>query len=220
MDTAGKAVLFSGVPGADLAQRGDARAQPRLPVDEPGDHARGHVRPGGDADAAPGGAGEARPARGQARASLAHSGEHRSARFAAVGERLWKRPLVYGAIALAVLIGLAIPVTQLNTAMPSIKVVPATDSSRVGYNQAQAGFGPGATGPMQIVAPAAQATQAALIATRDPGIAAVLPTQTSGGYALVTAVPKQDPSNPAVGSMIDRSAPPAECLPAQDCHFD
>jgi RND superfamily putative drug exporter len=134
----------------------------------------------------------------------AHSGEHRSARFAAWGERLWKRPLVYGAVALAVLVGLAIPVTQLNTAMPSIKVVPASDSSRVGYNQAQAGFGPGATGPMQIVTPAAQATQAALIATRDPGIAAVLPTQTSGGYALVTAIPRQDPSNPAVGQTTDR----------------
>ncbi|HWK19120.1 MAG TPA: MMPL family transporter [Solirubrobacteraceae bacterium] len=134
----------------------------------------------------------------------AHSGEHRSARFAAWGERLWKRPLVYGAVALAVLIGLAIPVTQLNTAMPSIKVVPATDSSRVGYTQAQAGFGPGATGPMQIVTPAAQAAQAALIATRDPGIAAQLPTQTSRGYALITAIPKQDPSNPAVGQTIDR----------------
>jgi RND superfamily putative drug exporter len=134
----------------------------------------------------------------------AHSGEHRSARFAAWGERLWKRPVVYGAVALAVLIGLAIPITQLKTAMPSIKVVPASDSSRVGYNQAQAGFGQGATGPMQIVTPAAPATQAALIATRDPGIAAVLPTQTSGGYALLTAIPKQDPSNPAVGQTIDR----------------
>ena len=63
----------------------------------------------------------------------AHSGEHRSARFAAWGERLWKRPIAYGAIALAILVGLAIPVTQLKTSMPSIKVVPASDSSRIGY---------------------------------------------------------------------------------------
>ena len=82
----------------------------------------------------------------------AHSGEHRSARFAAWGERLWKRPLVYGAIALAILVALAIPVTQLKTAMPSIKVVPTSDSSRVGYGQVQAAMGPGATGPLQIVA--------------------------------------------------------------------
>ena len=85
----------------------------------------------------------------------AHSGEHRSARFAAWGERLWKRPLAYGAIALAILVALAIPVTQLKTAMPSIKVVPTSDSSRIGYQQVQAAMGPGLTGPLQIVAPAA-----------------------------------------------------------------
>ena len=134
----------------------------------------------------------------------AHSGEHRSARFAAWGERLWKRPIAYGALALAILVGLAIPVTQLKTSMPSIKVVPASDSSRVGYEQVAAAFGPGADGPLQIVALAGDATQVAQIARRDPGIAALMPTQTSGGYALVTAIPKQDPSNPAVGATIDR----------------
>jgi RND superfamily putative drug exporter len=134
----------------------------------------------------------------------AHSGEHRSARFAAWGERLWRRPLAYGAIALAVLVALAIPVTQLKTAMPSIKVVPTSDSSRIGYEQVQAAFGPGATGPMQIVTPAAQATQVARIAANDRGVAAVLPTQTNNGYSLLTAIPKQDPSNPAAGQTIDR----------------
>ena len=133
-----------------------------------------------------------------------HSGEHRSPRFAAWGERLWRRPIAYGAIALAILIALAFPVTQLKTSMPSIKVVPTSDSSRVGYNQAQAAFGPGATGPLQIVTPASQTTTVAAIAKRDSGIAALMPTQTSGGYALITAIPKQDPSNPAVGRTIDR----------------
>jgi RND superfamily putative drug exporter len=134
----------------------------------------------------------------------AHSGEHRSARFAAWGERLWKRPIAYGAIALAILVGLAIPVTQLKTSMPSIKVVPASDSSRIGYDQVAAAFGPGADGPLQIVALAGDATQVAQIARRDPGIAALMTTETSDGYALVTAIPKQDPSSPAVGTTIDR----------------
>jgi RND superfamily putative drug exporter len=134
----------------------------------------------------------------------ANSGEHRSARFAAWGERLWKRPIAYGAFALAALVALAIPVTQLKIAMPSIKVIPTADSSRVGYEQVQAAMGPGATGPIQIVAPAAQATRVAQVARRDPGIAALLPTQSSNGYALVTAIPKQDPSKPAVGAAIDR----------------
>jgi RND superfamily putative drug exporter len=134
----------------------------------------------------------------------AHSQEHRSARFAAWGERLWRQPVRWGAVALAVLVGLAIPVTQLKTAMPSIKVVPTGDASRVGYNQVQAAFGPGATGPLQIVAPVGQAAQVRQIAGRDAGIAGLQPVQTSGGYALVTAIPKQDPSNPAVGRTIDR----------------
>jgi RND superfamily putative drug exporter len=124
----------------------------------------------------------------------AHSGEHRSARFAAWGQRLWRRPAAYGALA----------VTQLKTAMPSIKVVPGSDASRVGYQQVQAAFGPGATGPLQIAAPAPEAATVASIARHDPGIAGLLPTQTSNGYALVTAIPRQDPANPAVGRTIDR----------------
>ena len=134
----------------------------------------------------------------------AHSGEHHSARFQAWGERLWRQPIRHGLVALAILVGLALPVTQLKTAMPSIKVVPSADSSRIGYQQVQAAFGPGATGPLQIITPAAQGTTAAQIASRDRGIVALMPTQTSGGYALITAIPRQDPSNPAVGTTIDR----------------
>jgi RND superfamily putative drug exporter len=134
----------------------------------------------------------------------AHSGEHRSPRFERWGERLWRRPVAHGAVALAILIALAIPVTRLHTAMPSIKVVPASDTSRVGYEQLQAAFGPGATGPLQLVAPAAEAAATARIARRDPGIAALTRAQTARGYTLITAIPRQDPSNPAVGRTIDR----------------
>ncbi|HEX5193200.1 MAG TPA: MMPL family transporter [Solirubrobacteraceae bacterium] len=134
----------------------------------------------------------------------AHSGEHRSARFARWGERLWQRPVRYGLIALIVLAGLALPVTQLQTAMPSIKVVPSSDASRIGYQQVQAAFGPGATGPLQIITPAADTTTVQRIAGHDPGIAALMATRTSGGNALVTVIPRQDPSNRAVGRTIDR----------------
>jgi putative drug exporter of the RND superfamily len=134
----------------------------------------------------------------------ANSGERRAARFAAWGERLWRRPVAYGAVALVALVALAIPVTQLKIAMPSIKVIPTADSSRLGYQQVQAAMGSGASAPMQIVAPAADATRVAHVAQRDPGIAALLPTQTRNGHALVTAIPRQDPSNPAVGATIDR----------------
>ncbi len=135
----------------------------------------------------------------------AHSGEHRSPRFAAWGERLWHHPLRYGVPALVVLLALAFPVTQLKTSMPSIKVVPASDSSRVGYDQVQAAMSPGATGPLQIVTSARQAAVVNRIATADAGIAQVMPVQPGGGgHVLVTAIPRQDPSNPAVGTTIER----------------
>ena len=134
----------------------------------------------------------------------AHSDEHHSPRFQAWGERLWRQPIRWGIVAVAILAGLAIPVTQLKTSMPSIKVVPTADASYIGYQQVQAAFGPGATGPLQIITPAANASSAARIATQAPGIAALMPVQTSGGYSLITAVPRQDPSNPAVGQTIDR----------------
>ena len=60
-----------------------------------------------------------------------HTGEHRSPKFAAWGERLWRRPLAFGLAALVVLIALAAPLLGLKTAMPSIKVLPE-DASRPG----------------------------------------------------------------------------------------
>ena len=108
-----------------------------------------------------------------------HSGEHRSPRFAAWAERLWRRPLPYAIVAVVTLGALALPVTGLDTGMPSIKVVPAQDGSRVGYAQVQEAFGPGAAGPLQIVAPQAEAAAVAERAGADPGIAAVVPPQTA-----------------------------------------
>ena len=134
-----------------------------------------------------------------------HSGEHRSARFARWGERLWRRPHVYGPRATLVLVLLALPIFGLKTGMPSIKVVPNDDSSRVGYTQVQRAFGAGAPGALQIVAPRAEAAAVASAARRDPGIARVLPAQLAGGgLALVQAIPTADPSSKAVGGTIDR----------------
>ncbi|MCC6224578.1 MAG: MMPL family transporter [Thermoleophilia bacterium] len=145
-----------------------------------------------------------------------HSGEHRSRRFAGWAERLWRRPLALGAASLAVLVALAVPIFWLDTGMPSIAVVPADDQSRVGYYQVQDAFGPGAPGALQIAAPAGQAGAVAAQAARDPGIARVLPAlpSASGELVLIQAVPSADPSDPAVGATIDRlrSELPAEAL--------
>ena len=137
-----------------------------------------------------------------------HSGEHRSPAFARWGELLWRRPHVFGPAATLVLLLLALPVLGLKTGMPSIKVVPSSDGSRVGYEQVQSAFGAGAPGALQLVGPQDQAAGAAAVASRDAGIARVLPSQPgSGGLALVQAIPAADPSNPAVGETIDRLRP-------------
>jgi RND superfamily putative drug exporter len=134
-----------------------------------------------------------------------HSGEHRSPAFARWGERLWRRPHLYGAAATLVLVLLALPVLGLKTGMPSIKVVPHDDPSRVGYEQVQQAFGAGAPGALQLVGPRADVASAAAVAARDPGIDRVLPPQPGrGGLALAQAIPTSDPSSSAVGETIDR----------------
>ena len=134
-----------------------------------------------------------------------HSGEHRSTRFARWGERLWRHPHVYGPAATLVLVLLALPVLGLKTGMPSIKVVPKHDSSRVGYTQVQHAFGAGAPGALQIVAPRREAAAVAAVARHDGGIARVSPPQVgSGGLALVQAIPTSNPSATATGRTIDR----------------
>lgn len=134
-----------------------------------------------------------------------HQGEHRSARFAAWGERLWKQPLRFGIPALAALVALTIPVFSLDTGMPSIKVVPEDDGSRIAYTQIQGAFGAGAPGQLQVVAPAAAATTAAEILVADPGIAAAMPAMRgTGDRVLLNATPTVDPSSKELGATIDR----------------
>lgn len=135
------------------------------------------------------------------------SGEHRSERFAAWGERLWRRPVVWGTASLVVLLALAAPVIGLRTAMPSIQVLPEEASARVGYDRVQEAFGDGAPGTLQIVVDQADADSAFTTASTDPGIAAAMPAQPAvdgSGLALLQAVPAVDPSDPALSATVDR----------------
>ncbi len=134
-------------------------------------------------------------------------GEHRSPLFEKWGRILWRRPVAFGVAALIVLIALAAPIFGLRTAMPSIKVLPTDAPARIGYDRVQAAFGPGAPGTLQIVVPTAQATDVAATVTADPGIAAAMPPMPAGDgapYALIQAVPTVDPSDPELGETVDR----------------
>lgn len=136
-----------------------------------------------------------------------HLAEHRSARFAAWGERLWRRPFLYGGAALVILVLLAAPIAGLRTSMPSIKVLPDDAPARIGYDRVQAAFGPGAPGTLQVIAPSGAADAAEQVLAADPGIAGAMPAlpATDGApYVLVQAVPTVDPSDPALATTVDR----------------
>ncbi len=135
----------------------------------------------------------------------AHSGEHRSPRFAHWGELLWRRPFVLGGLALVVLLALALPILGMKTGMPSIKVVPKSDSSRVGYQQISAAFGPGAPGTLQVTAPRADAAATVAVLRADRGIASMsAPARGADGSVLIQAVPGTGPSTDATSTTIDR----------------
>ena len=207
MDTAGKAVLFSGVTVLISLTAVMLVPSPAFRSHEPRDHARRDLRARRDADAAARGAREARPEGRQARAAV---GALRRAPLAAL-RRLGRAAVAPSLRATARSRSRCssrsrCPVTQLKTSMPSIKVVPSGDSSRVGYDQVAGRDRARRDRP----AAARRARRPGRRGrARSPGAIRaspqVLPAQPgSGGLALVTAIPRQDPSNPAVGATIDR----------------
>ena len=142
-------------------------------------------------------------------------GSQRSPRLAAWAARVWRQPVLFGVIGLLAVAALAWPVTQLDTGMPSITVVPEDDGSRQGFDRVQQAFGPGAPGTLQVVAPAAKQADVARALGAEPGIASLLPTQEgSGGFALIQAIPRGEPSGDAVRSAIDglREELPSDAL--------
>ncbi|MGW0179126.1 MMPL family transporter [Nocardia sp. NPDC003345] len=132
--------------------------------------------------------------------------QHRSPRFARWGELLHAHPWPFAIAALAVLIGLALPVLGLKVAMPSIQVVPADAPVRQGYELVQQQFGPGAPGALQIIAPAGEAAETGRIAAATDGVATVTPAQTAGdgsGLVMMQALPEVDPSDARMGPIVD-----------------
>ena len=135
----------------------------------------------------------------------ARRGGQRSPRLGRWAATVWKRPALFGTAGLLAVAALAWPVAQLETGMPSITVVPEEDSSRQGFEQVQRGFGSGAPGTLQVVGPATEKQSLSRVLREEPGIVRVLPAQTGGGESvLVQAVPRGEPSGEGVRATIDR----------------
>lgn len=126
--------------------------------------------------------------------------------FTRWGRLLDRHPLPFAVGAVAILIGLAIPVLGLKVAMPSIQVVPEDAAVRQGYELVQEQMGIGAPGALQIVVPEADAPAAAEAAATVDGVAAVtpaMPASDSSGLVMMQALPTVDPSDPALGGTLD-----------------
>jgi putative drug exporter of the RND superfamily len=108
---------------------------------------------------------------------------HRSAAFARWGRLIWRRPVGIGGLALAVLVVLALPTLGLRTAMPTTGVLPADASSRVGYERMQAAFG--AVADLQVLAPAGETRHVLAALKRTPGVALAGSPEQRGGLALL-----------------------------------
>ena len=169
----------------------------------------GHLHPRRDADAAARGA---RPSSARASTTLAlpwvHSGEHRSARFAAWAERLWQRPLALRRRSPSSILRRA----RVAGARPQDRACRRSRSSRPPTARASAtprSSRPSARAPpARSRSPPASATPAGCspIAKADPGIARVMPAIPGAGRPPPSSRPSPTPTRPskAVGATVDR----------------
>ncbi|MCB0994103.1 MAG: MMPL family transporter, partial [Acidimicrobiales bacterium] len=124
-------------------------------------------------------------------------GDHRSARFSAFADKIHRHQLPVAIGAVVVLLGLATPLLNLKTGMPSISMLPKDEQARQGYDYLAASFGPGGPGPIQVIVPAgADADAVAAQVQSTPGIAMAFPPQPGmQGASLIQAVGMYDPSS-------------------------
>ncbi|MFY0408393.1 MMPL family transporter [Solicola sp. PLA-1-18] len=142
-----------------------------------------------------------------ARLPLTKPQPHRSPRFAAWGHLVERHPWPLGIAATLVLVALALPIIGLKVAMPSIDVVPADTGVRQGYTLVQDEFGTGAPGTLQIIAPTAQQGAVDTAIEDTNGIAAAMPAQAStdgSGLALTQVVPDSGPSSTRLADTLNQ----------------
>jgi RND superfamily putative drug exporter len=120
------------------------------------------------------------------------------------GAVLHRRPWAAGVLVVLLLGLLSLPVLSLRTGMPSIAIIPQSQSARAGYHQVVDAFGPGAPGTLSIVTPVAEQQRAQAVLSKDAGVAAAMPAGSADGWAMTLAIPTTDASAKATGSTIDR----------------
>ena len=128
-----------------------------------------------------------------------------SQRFLAWARHLERHPRRYAAAAVVILLAFSFPVVGLRTGMPSITVIPSSASARVGYDAVERAFGAGALNPLQVVAPTVETNAVRATLTADRDLVMVLPSHSGGhGWTLTTAIPAAAPSSVAADQTLTR----------------
>ncbi len=145
-----------------------------------------------------------------------HSGKLPTASFsspraAKLARRVVRRPVPWLLASLLILIALAAPALGMRLGNSDAGSEAASDPTRQAYDMVAEGFGPGANGPLAVVADnssvgiAGRAELAAQL-NRTPGVAEVAPTLTStgGAVSVLRVFPTTGPQAEATGDLVRR----------------
>ena len=124
-------------------------------------------------------------------------GDHRSPAWERFARRIQPRAAIAAIGVAGGLLLLSAPLLGLETGMPGINVLPESKQARQGYDQLAQSFGPGGPGPIQVIVPAGDdATAVADEVAATPGVAMVFPVQPgANGSSLVQVIATTDPSS-------------------------
>ena len=115
---------------------------------------------------------------------------HRSERFARWAALVWRRPLLTATVAVTSLLVLMVPLLFIKTEMPSIRTVPEGAPARVGQERIAEAFGQGVPDRLDVLVDSARAAEAKRAVASADGLALGGPVLHSRGSALVHAVPE------------------------------
>ena len=138
-----------------------------------------------------------------------------------------RRPVLAAVLATAALLALALPVTGLRLGFPDAGNDRAGTTTREAYDMIARGFGPGANGPLLVVAETHDASDRAAVDRMaadirdEPGVTGVSPVQrnASGDAAMITVTPATSPQDAATEDLVhDLRDGPAAASGLRDVH--
>lgn len=136
--------------------------------------------------------------------------------FARYGAALQRRPWLFGAVALLVMVVLGLPMFAMRMGFPDAGGRPAGDTTRIAYDLTTRGFGAGANGPFIVVVElpndhdlaAAQALSTAI--SKTPGVVFASPVvagspavSESGTAAIIQVQPSTGPQDAATTALLE-----------------